>query len=365
LVVTGRFGRNFSGGIERVAYEVCTRLQSRHELFVLGHKRIKDPLPETTIPYRAISSLNIPKTNFWVYLYIARKKRLIAKYVKEFKPEIIYAHNPYDTYASTGFGIPIISHIHSLYSEFFLTQESSQTILPRLYWKWFLKFRQNIEKKALSRSQLVITYSDFLADLARDRGAKQVFIIPNGIDTQLFSSIGNKLSEIVSPAVIYVGRIEKIKGMEYLAQAAAILPDIKFYLIGEKKADFNFPANVYLLGEKHPSEIPAYLRSADIFVNPVIRDGFEIVNLEAMACGIPVITTDAFERSSFYKDTAMLVRPENSDQLVHAIKMMLSDSSLRRKLVSAGTELSSKYDWSRIANVVEQKLIDAKGSPSK
>lgn len=324
---------------------------------VLAQKRNSDTsAKEEKFRIRTIRSLNIPRTNFWVYGYLFAKKKLVKESIEHFKPDVIYAHNPYDTYVSRGFGIPVVCHIHSLYTEYFMSQESLRTYLPRVYWNWFWRYRLAIEQKALSNSNLVVTYSKYLADLAKERGARNVKIVPNGIDTSLFTSNGQKSTEIKKPAVVYVGRIEKVKGITYLLQAAHELPNVNFYLIGELKDHYEFPSNVYPLGSREPNSIPIYLRSADIFLNPVVRDGFEIVNMEAMACGVPVITTDSFERSELYKHSAILVKPEDSHQIVTAIRNLLSDESLRLKIIREGRVLASHHDWAAISLAIENLL---------
>jgi len=337
-----------------VSYEITKRLAKNHTVLLLAHKRLSDAnAKEDSFPVLTASSLNIPRTNFWVYFYLFSKRRLVEQSVKGFKPDVIYAHNPYDTYVSHGANVPVVSHIHSLYTEYFMSQESSRTILPERYWKWFWKYRLAIERNALSKSRLVITYSNFLADLAKERGAKSIEVIPNGIDASVFNPSGSRSTEFKKPAVVYVGRIEKAKGIAYLLKAAEELPDVNFYLIGEAKDEYALPANVHLVGKKDPESIPVYLRAADIFLNPVVRDGFEIVNMEAMACEVPVITTNAFERTELYKESAILVRPEDSQQIVAAIRKLLSDTSLRLDLVRKGKLLASQHDWSAIASLVE------------
>lgn len=307
---------------------------------------------------RTTRSLNIPRTNFWVYYYLFAKRRLVRRSIRAFRPDVIYAHNVYDTFVSHGFGIPVVSHIHSLYTDYFLSQESSRTFLPKAYWKWFWNYRLSIERAALSRSDLVITYSEFLANLAKERGAKNIAIIPNGIDTSAFTPAGDKSAEFKHPAAVYVGRIEKAKGILYLLKAAKELPDINFYLIGDEKDHYDLPQNVYLLGSKDPRVIPTYLRSADIFINPVVRDGFEMVNMEAMACDLPVITTDAYERSDLYGNSAILVKPEDSQQIVAAVRGLLDDKALRLKLIKEGRILASQHDWSVISGSIEGLLDD-------
>lgn len=323
---------------------------------VVSHKRLKDKTRISGIDVKAISSFNIPRTNFWHFFYLWNKKRAVKKFVRQFKPDVIYAHTSLDTLASLENNVPVVSHVHSLYTEHFLKQEASRTLLPNSYWKWFWKYRLSLENKALSKCDLVITYSDYLADLARERGAKNIVIIPNGIDRTVFSQDGEKLDQIKKPSVMFVGRIEKVKGIQSLAEAAKRLPDCNFYLIGEKVDEFDFPPNVYLLGKKEPSEIPKFLKSADLFVNPVLRDGFEIVNIEAMACGLPVITTNAYERTSLYKDVSIMVPPSKTDELVSSISNLLENEKLRADLVKKGLEFSSKFDWEKISLMVEKQL---------
>jgi glycosyltransferase involved in cell wall biosynthesis len=280
----------------------------------------------------------------------------VKKIVKQFQPDIIYAHTPMDTLASLENNIPVVSHVHSLYTKHFLLQDSARTILPSKYWKWFWNYRISIENKALSRSQLIITYSDYLANLAKERGAKKTKVIPNGIDLSIFCTDGKTVSKIKKPAIIYVGRIEKVKGIEFLVETARQLPNFNFYLIGEKKDNYNFPKNMHLLGKKNPSDIPNFLRSSDIFINPVLRDGFEIVNIEAMASGLPVITTNDYERSTLYKDVAVLVPPKDAKSIVSSIQEILKNDNFRKKIIQNGLDFSSNFDWNKISGMIEKEL---------
>lgn len=344
------------GGIERVSYEIAKRLSKNNQLIILSHRRHGESSNEKDFIIHQIPSINIPRTNFWVFAYIYFKKRMAKKLVKKYQPDVIYCHNPYDSVASLGLGIPVVTHIHSLYTEHFLLQDSTRTILPKSYWKWFYNFRLKIEKKALSQSNLVITYSNYLMELSKERGAKYIKIIPNGIDTNIFNNNSGKYTSMKKPAILFTGRLEKLKGIEYLLKAAEQLPDLNFYLVGEKKDEYHFPKNVSWLGSKIQSEIPKYLRGADIFINPVLRDGFEIANIEAMACGIPVITTDAYERSELYRDHAVLVKPADSNALIRGIKQLLNNQDYSDNLVKGGIEFSSNFNWDKISKNIEQEI---------
>ena len=79
-----------------------------------------------------------------------------------------------------------------------------------------------------------------------------------------------------------------------------------------------------------------------------------------MACGVPVITTGGFERSTIYKDVVFFIKPKDSESITSSIKKLLSDSSLRNNFITKGLKFSSQFDWDRISSQIENELISIK-----
>lgn len=144
--------------------------------------------------------------------------------------------------------------------------------------------------------------------------------------------------------VLFVGRLIYYKGAEYLIRAMKDV-DGRLLIVGEGPlesqlralaAEIDIEDKVIFLGRLLDGEMVACYHSCDVFVLPSIArsEAFGIVQLEAMACGKPVINTDlptGVPRVSLGGETGITVPPGDSRALAEAINMLLRDSELRER----------------------------------
>lgn len=175
-------------------------------------------------------------------------------------------------------------------------------------------------------------------------------IIPLGIDIEKFKNRGGE-KEIQSirdkygrKIVLFVGRLIYYKGLEYLIRAA---PEVNahFILIGEgplekilkqKVSSLNVEKKITFLKSMDEDELILYYYACDLFVLPSIAksEAFGLVQLESMACGKPVVSTNLPTGVPFvnlHKHTGLIVPPEDSKALARAINTLLENQSLRRE----------------------------------
>ncbi|MES4785747.1 MAG: glycosyltransferase family 1 protein, partial [Nitrospiraceae bacterium] len=88
---------------------------------------------------------------------------------------------------------------------------------------------------------------------------------------------------------------------------------------------------------------------ADLFVFPSVYEGFGMPVLEAMACGAPVITSKTTALSEVAGEAAVLVNPEDAEELADAIMRVLEDQTLREALRLKGLERVKQFTWERAA----------------
>jgi glycosyltransferase involved in cell wall biosynthesis len=145
----------------------------------------------------------------------------------------------------------------------------------------------------------IVVLSRFARDTFVERGVneKKLLSIPLGVDVDHFRPM--EVSPTSCFRVIYVGRMELIKGVHYLLQAFAELnlPEAELWLVGpalpEIEPFFRLYKGAYRhFGEIRHAELPQYYGASTLTVLPSISDGFGLVILEAMACGLPVVATD-------------------------------------------------------------------------
>ena len=207
----------------------------------------------------------------------------------------------------------------------------------------------------------------------------KVFVLPRGTDSEMFKpregndslrkELGIKVEDIV---VLFVGRLDLVKGVNYLLQAAKeIIPhykskNVKFLIVGEgelrgmgKKYEaftHSFSNNVIFTGFRE--DIPALMNIADIFVLPSLSEGAANVVMEASSSGLPVIATYVGEvpKIILAGKTGFLVKPKDIAGLVVAIKKLAENPLLAKDMGKAGRKwIEQEYTW----DVICQKTEDA------
>jgi glycosyltransferase involved in cell wall biosynthesis len=95
------------------------------------------------------------------------------------------------------------------------------------------------------------------------------------------------------------------------------------------------------------ADLPALYNLADVFVFPSFYEGFGLPPLEAMACGTPVVCSNAASLPEVVGDAALTVAPDDSDGLAAAVGRMLDDPALAEDLRRRGLERARQFTWQR------------------
>jgi phosphatidylinositol alpha-mannosyltransferase len=194
-------------------------------------------------------------------------------------------------------------------------------------------------------------------------------VIPNGIDVDHFSRPGQALPRFDDGKlnIVFVGRMEKRKGLRYLLGAYSILKwqfkNIRLIVVGPGNLDADAQrvlsernlSDVVFTGPVGYRDLPRYYQSADIFCAPAIgRESFGIVVAEAMASGRAIVATDipGYRSVVTHGHQALLARPRSEESLAAAIKTLLLDADLRKRLGQRGLEAAEQYRWNRVATRV-------------
>ena len=115
---------------------------------------------------------------------------------------------------------------------------------------------------------------------------------------------------------------------------------------------------VRILGFVDEADLPALYRNAALFAFPSLYEGFGLPVLEAMACGVPVVCSNASSLPEVAGDAALLVDPLDADGLTGAMRRVLEDGDLRRGMVARGIAQAGRFTWERAAH----QLLDTFGS---
>lgn len=191
----------------------------------------------------------------------------------------------------------------------------------------------------LRRARFVIGASRFLADEARMLGARDVRVVPSGVE------IPETVAEPEEPPhVLYVGRLSPEKGIEDFLAATEGLPRV---IVGAG------PIRVSeSVGAVSPGELGGYYERAAVVCVPSRREGYGMVAREAMAYGRPVVATAVGGLVDAIDDgiAGVLVRPRDVAALRAALERLLVDAELRKRLGRAGRERArASFRWDAIA----------------
>jgi glycosyltransferase involved in cell wall biosynthesis len=180
--------------------------------------------------------------------------------------------------------------------------------------------------------------------------AHKISVIHNAVALSEFTRHANpalraNLSGGAGPVVLTVARLDQQKGVEYLVEAAALVPGATFLVAGEgpergrlerRAAELGLDTRVLFLG--HRQDIPDLLAACDVFVLPSLFEGLALSILEAMAAGKPVIATAIEGTSEVIRDgeNGLLIPPTDPTALASAVRQILGDPVRAQRLAAAG-----------------------------
>jgi glycosyltransferase involved in cell wall biosynthesis len=96
-------------------------------------------------------------------------------------------------------------------------------------------------------------------------------------------------------------------------------------------------------------ELPLWYNAATVFVYPSLYEGFGMPPLEALACGTPVVVSNASALPEAVGDAGVLVRPDAVDEWAQALERLLDDAALRAELGARGRAHAARFSWERAA----------------
>jgi glycosyltransferase involved in cell wall biosynthesis len=209
---------------------------------------------------------------------------------------------------------------------------------------------RRLARSIVSRARLVICASTALAEDADALGAREVRVIPSGVEIP--AQVGSEASPL---EVLYAGRLSAEKGVLDLVAAA---DGIKLVVAGDGPLRERVPG---ALGFVPHHELSKLYERAAVVACPSRREGFGVACAEAMAHGRPVVASAVGGLLDLVVDgeTGILVQPGDVPALSEALNRLLGDAGLRRRLGAAARERAAELlSWERVT----QLTVDAYGS---
>lgn len=245
--------------------------------------------------------------------------------------------------------------------------------------QWLLvKAINPLRRYIIRRVNAIVVSGTMCRDFHLEQGAQaeKIFIAPDALDNELFilqssglkkekEKLKQQLGINSKRVILYVGQLITRKGVRYLIEAYGELKkdykDVCLMLVGdgplrielEESCAKHRIKDVHFLGNKSYEELPKYYSMADIFVLPTLEDIWGLVVNEAMACGLPVITTKAAGCAVDLivpGGNGFIVDEADAGQLCSAMRKIISDETLARKMGKKSLEMVNNR-WNIDENV--------------
>jgi glycosyltransferase involved in cell wall biosynthesis len=242
--------------------------------------------------------------------------------------------------------------------------------------KWALTFYRPFINRFLSMTDRILVsspalleHSDFLPPY-RDRCE----VVPLGLNLGWTKDRGKRVARVKeirqahgTPLVLFVGRLVYYKGLQYLIDAMAAIPKAKLVVIGSGPLQASLERRVQsqslsdrvtFLPHMDSEELYSYYEACDVFVLPSTArsEAYGLVQIEAMACGKPVVSTEIQTGTTFVNQngkTGLTVPAQDARALAHAVGTLLEDEDLRARLGQQAAERALReFTTERMVNRV-------------
>jgi phosphatidylinositol alpha-mannosyltransferase len=278
------------------------------------------------------------------------------------KFDILHFHEPWQPFLSrqilTRSSSVNVATFHAKIPETLMSRTIVRVVTP--YTKSVLKYLHEL----VAVSDAAVEYVSTLTD-------QPITIIPNAIDLKHYKPAAKSSKKIngTPRTILFVGRLERRKGVKYLLQAFQLLEqeddDVRLIIAGngpgreklENLADELGLRNVTFLGYVDDETKLELMQTADLLCAPAIfGESFGIVLLEAMACGAVLVAGDNSGYVSVLKDTGALslVNPHDTVDFARRLQLLLADEALRQVWQNWAKDYVKQFSYERIMDQYEE-----------
>jgi glycosyltransferase involved in cell wall biosynthesis len=227
-------------------------------------------------------------------------------------------------------------------------------------------------RASTQRADRVITVSHFTGrDVAErlDVDPTRITAIPNGVDSMFTPRQGSDdlhrfrwKNSLPEHFLLFVGTLQPRKNLIGLLRAYALIEQsarIPLYIVGgegwmyreifDEVKQLDIDRDVVFAGYAPSKTLPLWYSAATACIYPSYYEGFGLPVLEAMACGVPVVTSNRTSLPEVAGEAAILVDPDDPDDIARGIATVIADSGRRVEMQVAGIEQAAKFTWQRTA----------------
>lgn len=352
-ILVGLFPPKWLAGTEIATYNLADHLARKgHEVHVITSR--DDGLPSFS-----------EESDFYIHRIVRPRIRFIGIVtfwartclkIRKIKPDIVHAQ-------SLGTAVPALISKRILKIPYAVWGQGSDIYSP----DWLTKLTA---KPVLKNASAALALTEDMKRKMRDICNGDISVVPNGVDLERFkTSLGAKKGGNAK-TIVFVGRLHPVKGVQYLIEAMAIvhreMSEVELVIVGdgiersrlEELADkLDLHGNIQFAGQVPQERVPSIMHRADAFVLPSLSESFGIVNLEAMAAGLPIIATKVGGIPEIVNEgvNGYLVNAKRPDEIADRILMLLRNDEVREKISVNNREKAEMFTWGRVAEKVEEE----------
>jgi len=232
-----------------------------------------------------------------------------------------------------------------------------------------------IMERTCRRADMIVTVSEYSKkEIIKylKINPQKIQVIPCGVDLERYTGTceekdivqARQTYKIPEEYFLYVGTLEPRKNIERLIEAYAqlvkCLEEAPALVIGGKKGwmydqifllvkEYGIESRVFFTGYLDDAAVPLLMKGAVAFLFPSLYEGFGMPPLEAMACGVPVISSNAASLPEVVGDAGILIDPYNVKELSEAMERVLKDGEMRNMMRRKGLLQVQNYTWEKSA----------------
>ena len=353
------------GGAERICIDICNELQNQghHVLLIMFSNENEYSEITSQLNIKVIPSSFIPSI---LKINITKVEKL-EKAVAVFKPDIIHSHlheAELVAYQLKIKNVKFFSHIHSNKKELEnkpVVNSIKQKIIFSFEKKIYLNFLKSKKVKLLAISK--DCYNFVINDLSQQK--ENVTFLPNCIDYNLFKASPRTSSNKEEFKLVNVGRFVPKKAQEFLIEVALKLKDngVNFTLdfIGDGPQRENIEQLVVQHNVQNQINFrgivtnpESYLKSSDLYVHSAKEEPFGLVLIEAMASGLPIVTTDGGGNRDIIieNENGFMIKYRNAELFANKVIQLINSEEDYEKMSKNCIAFASKYDVKSYVNTL-------------
>ena len=345
------------GGTERYVYGLAKQLQiDGYDINILSASLDKNKT-DGVMDGLSVHTFKVPKKNYGYSIdFISFINTLV--FIKKINPDLVHVISSRYKFATGAIAAAKIMKKRIVYT---------RTTLPhKEHRKWLsIRFEHFFHVRLIKKSDVVIALSKEIKDvLGEEIHPKLITIIPSFVMKNYYRE-----AEKDSNRLLFVGRLDKLKGIEFLLESVSIvkkeIPGIRLSIAGsgsllnhlkEMVSAYNIEENIKFEGHLGDEDLVNVYSKSEIFLFPSLWEGMPMALIEAMSAGLPIIAFDiepcieALDSGKY----GILVKKKDVKSLAEKIIQLLRNDELRNYYSRMSLERSKEYTQKIIVRRIEE-----------